>query len=262
MIFADATRSGVIEEQERAMLSGIMRLADRPVRELMTPRTELDWIDRRATEAESMRPRSPNRRIRCCRSPTARPTGARRGQGARSAGAALAGRRGARPDPQGRGRARPARRDGRAAHAAAIGRRHGDGPRRIRPSRRASSPRPTCWRRSPATSPATRTRATSRWWSSATTVRCWFRARMPADALAERLGIDLPEDREFATAAGYVLFGAQAAAARGRELHRSGLALRGGRHGRAQDRQAAGEQGCRSFPSEPPPRASLGPGCY
>ena len=45
MIFADATRTGVIEEQERAMLSGIMRLADRPVRELMTPRTELDWLD-------------------------------------------------------------------------------------------------------------------------------------------------------------------------------------------------------------------------
>ena len=45
MIFADATRSGVIEEQERAILSGIMRLNSKPVRELMTPRTELDWID-------------------------------------------------------------------------------------------------------------------------------------------------------------------------------------------------------------------------
>ena len=29
---------------------------------------------------------------------------------------------------------------------------------------------------------------------------------MTADALAERLGLDLPEDREFATAAGYVLY--------------------------------------------------------
>ncbi len=28
---------------------------------------------------------------------------------------------------------------------------------------------------------------------------------LPADALADRLGIDLPDDREFATAAGYVL---------------------------------------------------------
>jgi putative hemolysin len=45
MIFADATRSGVIEEGERAILSGMMRLTDRTVRELMTPRTELDWID-------------------------------------------------------------------------------------------------------------------------------------------------------------------------------------------------------------------------
>jgi putative hemolysin len=52
MIFAEATRSGVIEEDERAIMAGIMRLADRPVRELMTPRTELDWIDRRASEAE------------------------------------------------------------------------------------------------------------------------------------------------------------------------------------------------------------------
>lgn len=55
MIFADATRTGVIEEQERAILSGIMRLADRPVRELMTPRTELDWIDAEADEAEIRR---------------------------------------------------------------------------------------------------------------------------------------------------------------------------------------------------------------
>ena len=52
MIFADATRSGVIEEQERAILSGIMRLQDRPVRELMTPRVELDWLDVNASEEE------------------------------------------------------------------------------------------------------------------------------------------------------------------------------------------------------------------
>lgn len=52
MIFADATRSGVIEEDERAIMTGIMKLADRPVRELMTPRTELDTIDRKASEDE------------------------------------------------------------------------------------------------------------------------------------------------------------------------------------------------------------------
>src|SRR6187551_3428029 len=52
MLFAEATHSGVIEEQERAILSGVMRLTDRPVRELMTPRTELDWLDVAAGEAE------------------------------------------------------------------------------------------------------------------------------------------------------------------------------------------------------------------
>ncbi len=52
MVFTEATHSGVIEEQERAIMSGVMRLADRPVRELMTPRTELDWIDLNAGEAE------------------------------------------------------------------------------------------------------------------------------------------------------------------------------------------------------------------
>jgi putative hemolysin len=52
MVFAEATRSGVIEEGERQIMTGIMRLADRPVRELMTPRTELDTIDRKASEAE------------------------------------------------------------------------------------------------------------------------------------------------------------------------------------------------------------------
>ena len=52
MIFAEATRSGVIEEEERQIMTGIMRLADRPVRELMTPRTELHWIELGASDAE------------------------------------------------------------------------------------------------------------------------------------------------------------------------------------------------------------------
>ncbi|WP_423141555.1 hemolysin family protein [Parablastomonas sp. CN1-191] len=52
VIMAEATRSGAIEEDERVIMTGIMRLADRPVRELMTPRTELDTIDRKAKEDE------------------------------------------------------------------------------------------------------------------------------------------------------------------------------------------------------------------
>src|SRR5690606_28899170 len=52
MLFTEATRSGVIEEQERAIMSGVMRLADRPVRELMTPRIDLDWLDLGASEED------------------------------------------------------------------------------------------------------------------------------------------------------------------------------------------------------------------
>ncbi|MDF7776579.1 hemolysin family protein [Sphingomonas sp. AOB5] len=45
LIVAEATRSGVIEEHERSIISSVVRLADRPVREVMTPRTDVDWID-------------------------------------------------------------------------------------------------------------------------------------------------------------------------------------------------------------------------
>ncbi len=45
MIFAEATRSGVIEAEQHQILTGVVRLAERPVREMMTPRTEVDWIE-------------------------------------------------------------------------------------------------------------------------------------------------------------------------------------------------------------------------
>lgn len=54
LIVAEASKSGVIEESERAIISGVVRLADRPVREVMTPRTEIDWIDIKAN-AEDIR---------------------------------------------------------------------------------------------------------------------------------------------------------------------------------------------------------------
>ncbi|MDZ4138475.1 MAG: hemolysin family protein, partial [Erythrobacter sp.] len=54
MIFAEATRSGVIEDEQRQILTGVVRLAERPVREMMTPRTEVDWIEADA-EAEEIR---------------------------------------------------------------------------------------------------------------------------------------------------------------------------------------------------------------
>jgi len=55
MIFAEATHSGAIEEGERALMSGILRLAERPAREFMTPRTELDWIDLDASVEELLK---------------------------------------------------------------------------------------------------------------------------------------------------------------------------------------------------------------
>ncbi|HEV7268951.1 MAG TPA: hemolysin family protein [Falsiroseomonas sp.] len=45
---AEGATSGAIETEEREMIERVLRLADKPVRALMTPRTELEWIDRTA----------------------------------------------------------------------------------------------------------------------------------------------------------------------------------------------------------------------
>jgi putative hemolysin len=52
LIVAEASSAGVIEESERAIISGVVRLADRPVREIMTPRTEIEWLDANVAEAD------------------------------------------------------------------------------------------------------------------------------------------------------------------------------------------------------------------
>ncbi len=44
-IMAEAETAGVIETDERKMIAGVMRLGDRVVRGVMTPRTDVDWID-------------------------------------------------------------------------------------------------------------------------------------------------------------------------------------------------------------------------
>lgn len=49
LLVAEAQSAGVIEESERAMIASVMRLADRPVRGLMTPRTDVDWLNVDAT---------------------------------------------------------------------------------------------------------------------------------------------------------------------------------------------------------------------
>ncbi|HWK95755.1 MAG TPA: hemolysin family protein [Pseudolabrys sp.] len=50
-LMAEAETAGVIEAGERKLISGVMRLADRSVRGAMTPRHEVEWIDVNADDA-------------------------------------------------------------------------------------------------------------------------------------------------------------------------------------------------------------------
>lgn len=50
MIVLEAENAGVLESDERKMIAGVMRLGDRAVRAVMTPRTEVDWINLQGDE--------------------------------------------------------------------------------------------------------------------------------------------------------------------------------------------------------------------
>src|SRR5215207_3753755 len=45
MLVAEAESAGVVEPQETRMIARVMRLGDRSVRAVMTPRPEVDWVD-------------------------------------------------------------------------------------------------------------------------------------------------------------------------------------------------------------------------
>ena len=45
-LLAEGAQAGVLEAEERNMIERVLRLADKPVRAIMTPRTELSWLDR------------------------------------------------------------------------------------------------------------------------------------------------------------------------------------------------------------------------
>ncbi len=45
-LLAEGAEDGVLETEEREMIERLLRLADKPVRAIMTPRNELAWIDR------------------------------------------------------------------------------------------------------------------------------------------------------------------------------------------------------------------------
>lgn len=50
MLVSEAEAAGVIEGDEKLMIGGVLRLGNRPVRGLMTPRTDVDWINLSASE--------------------------------------------------------------------------------------------------------------------------------------------------------------------------------------------------------------------
>ena len=45
-LLAEGAQAGILEAEEHDMIGRVLRLADKPVRAIMTPRTELAWIDR------------------------------------------------------------------------------------------------------------------------------------------------------------------------------------------------------------------------
>lgn len=68
-VIAEAESAGVLESSEREMISGVMRLADRAVAGLMTPRADVDWIDLDAPEEEIRQKliETPHSRLPVCR---------------------------------------------------------------------------------------------------------------------------------------------------------------------------------------------------
>lgn len=69
-LLSEAHQEGILEEEEREMLAGVMRLADRSARALMTPRHEVETLSISASPAETV---AAIRRIARPRIPVANP---------------------------------------------------------------------------------------------------------------------------------------------------------------------------------------------
>lgn len=52
VLVEQATQFGVFEEAEQEMVASVLRLDDRKVASIMTPSTDMVWIDVDATEAQ------------------------------------------------------------------------------------------------------------------------------------------------------------------------------------------------------------------
>jgi len=53
-LIAEAESAGVLESGEHRLISGVLRLGDRPVRGLMTPRADVDWVDLTASKEQQI----------------------------------------------------------------------------------------------------------------------------------------------------------------------------------------------------------------
>ena len=90
-LIAEGTRTGVFHQQEQEMIGRVLRLADRPVRAIMTPRVELVWLDVE-DDAGRDRPHHPGERAQPLRGRQGQPRrGAGRGPPRRLLEACLAG---------------------------------------------------------------------------------------------------------------------------------------------------------------------------
>jgi putative hemolysin len=52
-MIAEAERTGLVEPEERSMISRVMRLGDRSVRGVMTPRPDVEWLDLQGNHEET-----------------------------------------------------------------------------------------------------------------------------------------------------------------------------------------------------------------
>jgi putative hemolysin len=206
LIVAEASSAGVIEESERAIISGVVRLADRPVREVMTPRTEVDWIDADADldEIRAIVAETPHSRLPVAEGSVDAIVGVARLRDLLVAlleGRTIDLRAMMRPVPS-----VPDRMDAMDALAvlrdaevplALVHDEYGHFDGLVTPGGLLAAIAGTfASDQDEGDDPELIEREDGSWLISGT---------LSADAMAERLGIDLPEDRDYATAAGYAL---------------------------------------------------------
>ncbi len=243
MIFADATRSGAIEEDERAIMAGIMKLANRPVRELMTPRTELHWLDKGASAAEIREAiaASPHSLMPVADGTVDRMLGVAKVRDVLAL--MLAKKTVDLAQVAMKTEVIPDQLD--AMDALRILQQAGTGMAMVHDEyghlEGVVTPADLLMalvgsfasHQDEGDSPQLVERADG---------SLLVAGSLPADQLADRIGIELAEDREYATAAGYALWVLKRLPQGRRSIRSAGLALRGDRHGRPQDRQIAGQR--------------------